>query len=82
MKSFEEQLRKQEARIQAVIDSLVADKQAMEERLEGNQREMRALMETNSTELKSFVSTQISSSLGKAVTITVMLLDKISHRQF
>nr|XP_027093534.1 uncharacterized protein LOC113713927 [Coffea arabica] len=63
MKSFEEQLRKQEARIQAVIDSLVADKQAMEERLEGNQREMRALMETNSTELKSFMSTQLSSIL-------------------
>ncbi|XP_027171876.1 uncharacterized protein LOC113771497 [Coffea eugenioides] len=63
MKSFEEQLRKQEARIQAVIDSLAADKQAMDERLEGNQREMRALMETNNSELKSFMSTQISSIL-------------------
>ena len=63
MKSFEEQLRKQDARIQAVLDSMVADKQVMEERLETNQREMRTLMEANNTELKNFVSNQISSIL-------------------
>ena len=63
MKNFEEQLKKQDARIQAVLDSMVADKQVMEERLETNQREMRTLMEANNTELKNFVSNQISSIL-------------------
>ncbi|XP_027171840.1 uncharacterized protein LOC113771462 [Coffea eugenioides] len=63
MKSFEEQLRKQDARIQAVLDSMIADKQVMEEKLEVNQREMRSLLEANSAELKNFVSSQISSIL-------------------
>ena len=63
MKNFDEQLRKQDARIQSIIDSMVVDKQVMEEKLETNNREMQTLMEANNTELKTFMSNQISSIL-------------------
>ena len=52
MKSFEEQLRKQEARIQTILDSTAT----LEEKVGDTFQDMKALLEANRLEMKTFMT--------------------------
>ncbi|XP_071939043.1 uncharacterized protein [Coffea arabica] len=52
MKGFEESLKKQDARIKAILESSTIERQALEEKMESNYVDMKALVEANSVELK------------------------------
>lgn len=56
MTYFKEQLRKQESRIQAILDSTVEDKQALKDKMETNYQDVKALMEANQSEMKAFMA--------------------------
>lgn len=56
MKGFEEQLRKQEAKIQGILDSTVTDRKFMEEKFEAQNTELRSLVESRNNETRSLIT--------------------------
>ena len=56
MKNFEEQLCKQDARIQGILESIATDRQELEEKLTTNYGEMKALVENSSSEMKAVMA--------------------------
>ena len=56
MKNFEEQLCKQDARIEGILESIATDRQELEEKLTTNYGEMKALLENSSSEMKAFMA--------------------------
>ena len=57
MKNFEEQLHKQDARIQGILESIATDRQELEEKMTTNYGKMKVLVKANSSEMKAFMTT-------------------------
>ena len=57
MKNFKEQLYKQDARIQGILESIATDRQELEEKMTTNYSKMKVLLEANSSEMKAFMTT-------------------------
>ncbi|XP_027150147.1 uncharacterized protein LOC113750359 [Coffea eugenioides] len=55
MKGFEEQLKKQDSRIQSILEANAAARLALEEKLATNHSDMKAHLEVNSAEMKNFM---------------------------
>ena len=55
MKGFEEQLKKQDSRIQSILEANAVERLALEEKLATNYSDMKALLEANSAEMKIFM---------------------------